>query len=107
MATIRRHIKTVFQLRRGKEQEWITVNPTLHLGEPAFSTDVYKLKIGDGIHRWNEIPYLTSTEMSEWAEVLREELNVEAGNGLVKNETELSLDSLILDCGTSTTNIEV
>lgn len=107
MAIKKKHIKAIIQLRRAKEQEWIELDPILRVGEPALSTDVYKLKIGDGIHQWHEIPYLTSTELMELAEELREEFDVEAGNGLVKNGAELSLDSLILDCGTSTTNVEV
>lgn len=49
MATVKnRHVKAVIQLRRATEQEWIYLNPVLRLGEPCFSTDVYKLKIGDG-----------------------------------------------------------
>lgn len=105
MAIKRRHIKAIIQLRRAKEQEWIQVDPVLRLAEPALSTDVYKLKIGDGTHHWSEIPYLTSTELQELRTVLEEELTYTAGNGLVKEGTEFSLDDLIVDCGTSTTNI--
>ena len=105
MAIKRKHIKAVIQLRRATEQEWIDYDPILHVGEPALSTDVYKLKIGDGIHQWHEIPYLTSTELNELSEELRQELEFEAGNGLVKEGNEVSLDDLIVDCGTSTTNI--
>lgn len=101
MATKKKHIKAIIQLRRAKESEWISVDPILRVGEPALSTDVYKLKIGDGIHQWHEIPYLTENELEE----LRQELNYTAGNGLVKEENEFSLDDLILNCGTSTTNI--
>lgn len=105
MAIKRRHVKAIIQLRRATEQEWIDYNPVLRVGEPALSTDVYKLKIGDGQRHWLEIPYLTSTELNELSEELREELSIEAGNGLVKNENEISLDSLVIDCGTSTTNV--
>ena len=43
MATIKnKHVKAVIQLRRATEQEWIYLNPVLRLGEPCFSTDVYK-----------------------------------------------------------------
>lgn len=101
MATKKKHIKAIIQLRRAKESEWTSADPILRVGEPALSTDVYKLKIGDGIHQWHEIPYLTENELEE----LRQELNYTAGNGLVKEENEFSLDDLILNCGTSTTNI--
>ena len=58
MAIKRRHVKAVIQLRRATEKEWIEVNPILRVGEPALSTDVYKLKIGDGKRHWYAIPYL-------------------------------------------------
>lgn len=105
MAIKKKHIKAVIQLRRATEQEWIDYDPILRVGEPALSTDIYKLKIGDGIHQWHEISYLTSIELNELSEELREELEIEAGNGIIKNENEISLDDLVLNCGTSTTNV--
>ena len=77
MATKNKHIKAVIQLRRATEQEWIDLNPVLRLGEPALSTDVYKLKIGNGVDHWADIDYL----------------------GLYASDTT------IIDCGTSTTVI--
>ena len=53
-----RHVKAVIQLRRATENEWYEHNPVLRVGEPALSTDVYKLKIGDGQRFWRDIPYL-------------------------------------------------
>lgn len=76
MAIKKRHIKAVIQLRRAAESDWIRVDPILRVGEPALSTDVYKLKIGDGIHHWSEIEYLNDFESED-----------------------------IIDCGTSTTVI--
>lgn len=58
MATIKKHVKAVIQLRRATELEWINLNPILRLGEPAFSTDIYKLKIGDGETHWKDLEYL-------------------------------------------------
>lgn len=55
-------IKTTFQLRRGTEEVWIRNNPILAAGEPAFSIDKNKLKIGDGERRWNEIPYISGQD---------------------------------------------
>ena len=84
-------------MRRATESEWITKNPILRLGEPAFSTDVYKLKIGDGIHHWRQIPYLVSEGGGGEQYV--------AGNGIIIERNEISLDDLVLNCGTSTTVI--
>lgn len=91
----KKRIRAIIQLRRATEAEWIAKNPILRLGEPALSTDVYKLKIGDGSRHWQQIPYLTSEGGEQYI----------AGNGIVIERNEISLDDLILDCGTSTTVI--
>ena len=101
MAIVNKHVKAIIQLRRATEKEWIEVNPVLRVGEPALSTDVYKLKVGDGETPWLQLPYLTSSGGGGegGAEYM-------AGNGIViNNYNTISLDDLILDCGTSTTNI--
>lgn len=54
-------IKTTFLLRRGTTAAWETANPILQYGEPGYEKDTGKLKIGDGIHPWNELPYLTGS----------------------------------------------
>ena len=105
MATKTRHVKAIIQLRRAKEPEWIEKNPILRLGEPAYSTDVNKLKIGDGTHLWSEIPYLLESEYEEIMELIEHGMYT-AGNGIVIENREIQLDNLILDCGTSTTNIQ-
>ena len=98
MAIRRRRVKAVIQLRRATEKEWIELNPILRVGEPALSTDVYKLKIGDGKRHWKQIPYLTSSGGDGGIEYV-------AGNGIIIENNIIELDDLILDCGTSTTNI--
>lgn len=37
--------------------KWTTENPILQLGEVGYETDTNKLKIGDGITKWNDLPY--------------------------------------------------
>ena len=54
MATI---LKTTFRLKRGNSDRWAEVNPILQPGEPGFILDENRLKIGDGITPWNELPY--------------------------------------------------
>lgn len=104
MATVNKHVKAVIQLRRAREQEWIDLNPILRVGEPALSTDVYRLKIGNGHSNWSDIPYLLENEFNEVMELIEHGMYT-AGDGIVINERVISLDNLILDCGTSTTNI--
>ena len=105
MATKVRHVKAIIQLRRATEPEWIEKDPILRLGEPAYSTDINKLKIGDGTHKWSEIDYLFEAEFEEIMQMI-EDGRYNAGNGVViEDSNEIRLDDLILNCGTSTTNI--
>lgn len=104
MAIVKKHVKAIIQLRRATEPEWIAVNPILRVGEPALSTDVYKLKIGNGHDHWADIPYLLETEYNEIMEMIEHGM-YDAGNGIVIENRVISLDDLILDCGTSTTNV--
>jgi collagen type VII alpha len=50
-----------FQFRRGTEAQWAGQNPTLASGEPAINSDIYNLKIGDGVTPWNSLPYIGFT----------------------------------------------
>ena len=104
MAIVRKHVKAIIQLRRATEPEWISVDPILRVGEPALSTDVYKLKIGNGHDHWSEIPYLLQNEYEEIMELIDYGM-YEAGNGITLDNRVIALDDLILDCGTSTTVI--
>lgn len=48
----------IIQLKRGKSSSWKTLNPVLSPGEPGFEIDTGKVKIGNGIDEWIELPYL-------------------------------------------------
>ena len=45
------------QLRRGSSSEWYFVNPVIADGEIALESDTHKYKVGDGVTRWNQLPY--------------------------------------------------
>lgn len=66
MAVKKRHVKAVIQFRRGTENEWIEKNPLLREGEPALSIDLDMIKVGDGIHYWLDLPYLTGGEAADY-----------------------------------------
>lgn len=51
---------TMTGFRSQKESEWLAQNPILSAGEPGFAIDVYRLKIGDGVTPWKDLPWLTS-----------------------------------------------
>jgi hypothetical protein len=48
---------TQIQIRRGSAAFWDSENPILHDGEPGYERDTRRLKIGDGITHWRELPY--------------------------------------------------
>ena len=37
--------------------KWTAENPILQLGEVGYETDTNKLKVGDGVTKWNDLPY--------------------------------------------------
>jgi hypothetical protein len=51
-----------YRLRRGTTARWVDKNPLLDQGEIGFETDTGKFKIGDGVHRWIDLPYFLNEE---------------------------------------------
>jgi hypothetical protein len=47
-----------YQLRRDTASNWTRYNPVLLQGEPGFEYDANRLKIGDGLSHWINLPYL-------------------------------------------------
>lgn len=47
--------KTYILIRRGRAEEWDSVNPILKLGEPGYATDLNILKIGNGESPWKDL----------------------------------------------------
>lgn len=50
-------IKTTILFRRGKLEEWLSVDPVLAEGEPSYVTDTAQFKIGDGVNVWSALPF--------------------------------------------------
>jgi hypothetical protein len=49
---------TVIQFKRGTAEALARHNPVLAVGEPCFTTDEYRFKIGDGSTAWVDLPYI-------------------------------------------------
>lgn len=47
----------LISFRSGTLDEWESTNPILEIGEPGFCITNCRIKIGDGEHSWNELPY--------------------------------------------------
>jgi hypothetical protein len=48
----------LIQHKTGTASQWTSINPTLAKGEIGFETDTAKMKIGDGVTTYNNLPYL-------------------------------------------------
>ena len=110
MAITKRHVKAIIQVRRATEAEWIEHDPILRLGEPALSTDVYKVKMGDGKSRWSKLDYLGEREYNIIMEYIDEHAGVKTAslNGIpqeIDGNKNLNIVLDLIDCGTSTTVI--
>lgn len=88
MATV---INTTFRLKRGTAARWAEVNPILDQGEPGFVYDSNRLKIGDGITPWNDLPYIDGKSAVVNYELASEFPTVGDPNVIYKAANELSL----------------
>lgn len=48
----------LIQVKRGSTAYWETINPVLAQGEPALEIDTNKIKIGNAVTPWIDLPYL-------------------------------------------------
>lgn len=46
------------QFKRGTAARWAELNIVLKAGQPGFVTDTNRIKIGDGVTAWNDLPYV-------------------------------------------------
>lgn len=69
--------KTI-QIRRDTLSDFIAKNPILASGEPAFATDTYTFKVGNGITNWNNLPsFSNSSDISSLSGVLSNQIHQE------------------------------
>ena len=83
-------LNTHIRLRRALASEWKVVNPILLSGEPGVETDTFKMKVGNGVDTWDDLPYIAGgAEPSPIlnAIVTVEELPVEGNENLLYKVT--------------------
>ena len=49
---------SLIRLRGGTEYEWDTAGPTLRAREVGVTTDTHRLKVGDGVSAWADLPWV-------------------------------------------------
>lgn len=47
----------IIQFKRGTAKRWKELNLVLEAGQPGYVTDENRMKIGDGVTAWNDLPY--------------------------------------------------
>lgn len=52
-------LHVINNIRKDTSSNWASVNPKLKLAEPAYEIDTGKLKIGNGIDFYEDLPYFT------------------------------------------------
>ena len=80
-------ITTTFQLRRGNSSWYVENDPILAQGEPVYELDTKKLKIGDGVHNYSAIPYLTDKTQAIIAPLFDEYEFYSVGDYVIKDDT--------------------
>ena len=49
---------TIIKFKRGHSSSWVSQNPVLAPGEPGYEMDTGRVKIGNGVDAWLDLPYL-------------------------------------------------
>lgn len=61
-------------LRTGTTEEWLLTDPVLGVGELVYDSTYISCKIGDGSHRFSELPYIRSSA------ILADSLDLDCGD---------------------------
>lgn len=59
------NIKEKVLLRGGSAKEWTNINTLLLAKEIGIETDTYKMKLGDGVRKWRDLPYLPYSQITK------------------------------------------
>lgn len=49
-------------MRRGTSQQWANADPILSLYEPGLDLDLNNFKVGDGVHKWSQLPWIGTAD---------------------------------------------
>lgn len=55
----------MIKFRRGSTQSWRKTTTKLESGQPGYDKDKHKIKVGDGEHLWNDLPYASGLSEKE------------------------------------------
>ena len=66
----------VLKMKQTEAENWPS-NYILEKGEPGFEIDTYKLKIGDGIIPWSNLPYVNQTTDQDIISIIQNSSSVQ------------------------------
>ena len=72
--------------RRDTTAVWAMTNPVLGLGELGIDVTLQKVKAGDGLRPWNELPFLSETEIVNTLDSARTDAALSAAQGKALNQ---------------------
>lgn len=75
------------QVKRGQSSSWEMLDPVLEPGEPGYEMDTGRLKVGNGLASWNNLPYVGENDVIN-ASTHYDFPSVGRVNALYKAETE-------------------
>lgn len=84
----------VIQLRRDTTAQWFEDNPVLAVGETGWDTDLRRVKLGDGVTAWNDLPYAAD----EAADVDAEKDRAEAAEADLQNQIDAIVGADLTQC---------
>lgn len=79
-------MSSVIRLRRGTSAQWADSTIVMAVAELGLDTTLNKLKAGNGVHTWNNLPYINVLP-SELAELSQDALNTAIVAGLHTSKT--------------------
>lgn len=91
MAEPRVHTHQI-RLRRRTASGWMGTDPVLGPGEPGLEKDTGKLKIGNGVTKWSDLPYFVPhDEFAEGGATLGEHIASELPHPVYDDAPSLAL----------------
>lgn len=89
-------LKARLRLKIDTSEAWRTNNPVLLSGESGYESDTNLMKVGDGVHAWNELQYVNAgaTAMASTAAVA---MNAMALGGTSYEEWSARFDNYVLN----------
>ncbi len=82
-----------FQLRGDTAENWADKNPKLLKNEPGYDMTNNRLKLGNGIDSWNDLPYLKTDSSSKMVKIIYEDgveatLNWPSAGEVIPNDNQ-------------------